>query len=76
MDFLNIDSRSAFKRILEMLVLKQSKEVTSIHQLCIKFETPKSITIVKDNQVAARECNLGTLRKVTPRSLDQYHIDD
>lgn len=41
MDYLVIDSRSAYNGILEGLALKQLKVVTYIYHLCLKFEISK-----------------------------------
>lgn len=63
-----MDSGSVYNGILGRLDLKQLKDVTHIHHLCLKFKTPKGLATVKEDQATTRECYFNTLRKAAPRA--------
>ncbi|KAL2491075.1 Uncharacterized protein Adt_26703 [Abeliophyllum distichum] len=66
-EFLIVDTRSAYRGVLGRSVLKDLQAVTSIHHLAIKFPMPGGVAKVRKNQTEARACYMNALRKVAKR---------
>lgn len=63
MEFLVVDSRSAYHGVLGKPALKDLGAVTLIHHLYMKFPTKQGIATVRKNQRGAHECYLNSIRK-------------
>lgn len=63
-----MDGKSAFNEILERLVLKQSKILTFIHLLCLKFETPQRI-VSRETKLPCENFVLALYKKHLPKPL-------
>lgn len=61
-----MDSKLVYNGILGRSSLKQLK---AIHNLCLKFVTPKRVVVVKKDQPIVREHYLSIPMKATPRAL-------
>jgi ribonuclease HI len=68
MEFLVVDSRSAYHGVLGRPALKELCAVTSIHHLCMKFPTDGGVATVRGDQRGSRECYSNSLRKAEPRT--------
>ncbi|KAL2480156.1 Uncharacterized protein Adt_33122 [Abeliophyllum distichum] len=67
MEFLIVDTRSAYQRVLGRPAFKNLQAVTSIHHLVMKFSTTGGVAKVHRNQTEARACYMNALRKVAKR---------
>ncbi|KAL2542460.1 Uncharacterized protein Adt_03438 [Abeliophyllum distichum] len=65
MEFLVVDTCSAFHGILRRTALKDLQVVTSIHHLAMKFPTLVGVAKVHGNQTKERAWLVNDLRKVT-----------
>ncbi|KAL2513370.1 Uncharacterized protein Adt_18970 [Abeliophyllum distichum] len=61
MEFLIVDTRSAYHGVLRRPTLKDLQVVTSIHHLAMKFPTPGGVAKVRGNQTKARACYMNAL---------------
>ena len=55
-DFLVIDQSSAFNAVLGRPSLRELRAITSIHNLLMKFPTPRGVGEVKGDQQELRQC--------------------
>ncbi|XP_022856189.1 uncharacterized protein LOC111377343 [Olea europaea var. sylvestris] len=69
MEFLIVDSRSAYHGVLSRPALKELEVVTSIYHLYMKLPTENGVIIVRGDQRGSRECYLSSIRKVEPRDV-------
>ncbi|KAL2471355.1 Uncharacterized protein Adt_39491 [Abeliophyllum distichum] len=63
-EFLVVDTRSAYHGVLGWPTFKDLQAVISIHHLVMKFPTPGGIAKVRSNQTEARGCYMYALQKV------------
>ncbi|XP_022858151.1 uncharacterized protein LOC111379057 [Olea europaea var. sylvestris] len=75
MEFLIVDSRSAYHGILGRPVVKELGAVTSIHHLCMKFSMKNGVATVRGDQRGSRECYLSSIKKVEPRDVHVIIVD-
>ncbi|KAL2541913.1 Uncharacterized protein Adt_02891 [Abeliophyllum distichum] len=64
MEFLLVDTHSAYHGVFSRPVLKDLEVVTSIHHLAMKFSTPGGVAKVRNNQTKAMACYINALQKV------------
>ncbi|XP_022871361.1 uncharacterized protein LOC111390535 [Olea europaea var. sylvestris] len=69
MEFLIVDSQSAYHGVLGRPALKELGAVISIQHLCIKFPTKNGVVMVRGDQRGSRECYLSSIKKVEPRDV-------
>ncbi|KAL2541450.1 Uncharacterized protein Adt_02428 [Abeliophyllum distichum] len=67
MEFLIVDTRSAYHGVLGRPTLKDLHAVISIHNMAIKFPMPGGVAKVRRNQTETRACYMNALRKVAKR---------
>ncbi|KAL2526895.1 Uncharacterized protein Adt_11949 [Abeliophyllum distichum] len=63
MEFLVVDTHSAYDRVLERPTLKDLQAITSIHHLAMKFLKLCSVAKICNNQTKARACYMNDLQK-------------
>ncbi|XP_022880877.1 uncharacterized protein LOC111398174 [Olea europaea var. sylvestris] len=69
MEFLIVDSRSAYHGVLGRPALKELGAVISIHHLCMKFSTENVVATVRGDQRGSRECYLSSIKKIEPQDV-------
>ncbi|KAL2480712.1 Uncharacterized protein Adt_33678 [Abeliophyllum distichum] len=67
MEFLIVDTRSAYHGVFRRPALKDLQAVMSIHHPVMKFPTPGGVVKVCRNQTEVRACYMNALRKVVKR---------
>ncbi|KAL2506437.1 Uncharacterized protein Adt_22058 [Abeliophyllum distichum] len=67
MEFLILDTYSAYHGVLGKSALKNLQAITSIHHLTMKFPTPRGVAKIRSNQTETRACYMNALQKVVKR---------
>ncbi|KAL2519106.1 Uncharacterized protein Adt_15353 [Abeliophyllum distichum] len=67
MEFLIVDTHSAYHGVFRRPALKDLQAITSIHHLAMKFSKPRGVAKIRGNQTEVRVCYMNALRKVAKR---------
>ena len=68
-EFLVFGNSNTYNAILGRWTLNKIRSVMSTYHLKLKFPTPHGVREVKDNQVEARSCACGIVRRLKPTKL-------